>query len=162
MRSNVHPERGEEDEREREREERERREVSSEAVPLEGEKETRVRGRVSDPEERVMSDRLGTSEVAESIVEEIEEEVTAGPSIVKREEVTPVQLTGSLMPVPDVVMVVPDERDTGTLSGIVPRCQIKCERPVWGGDMLIACCECATWNIMASTMKKSSCEESPL
>ena len=72
--------------------------------------------RVSDPEERVMRDRLGTSEVAESIVEEIEEEVTPGPSIVKREEAIPVQLTGSLMPVPDVVMVVPDERDTEALS----------------------------------------------
>ena len=42
--------------------------------------------------------------------------VTAGPSIVKREEAIPVQLTGSLMPVPDVVMVVPDERDTVVVS----------------------------------------------
>ena len=48
MLSKVQRERGEEDERERERE-RER-----EAIPLEGEKETGVRVRVSDPVESVM------------------------------------------------------------------------------------------------------------
>ena len=107
MLSNVHPERVEEDERER-------REVEREAVPVEEEKETRVR--VSDPVERVMRDRLGTSDVAESIVKEIEEKVTVGPSIVKREEEMPVQLTGFVMSVPDVVIERSFEKVTGAFS----------------------------------------------
>ena len=107
MLSNVHPERVEEDERER-------REVEREAVPVEKEKETRVR--VSDPEERVMRDRLGTSKVAESIVKEIEEKVAVGPLMVKREEEMPVQLTGLLMPVPDVVIEPSVEKVTGAFS----------------------------------------------
>ena len=42
--------------------------------------------------------------------------VTAGPSKVKREEEIPVQLTGLLISVPDVVMVFPEEKDTEALS----------------------------------------------
>ena len=103
MLSNVQPKRVED-------EERERREVEREAVPLEGEKETRVR--LSDPDLRSMTEwsfELGR-------LNEMLLKVTAGPSIVKREEEIPVQLTGFLIPVPDVVMVLPEEKDTEALS----------------------------------------------
>ena len=101
MFSNLHPKRVEE-------EERERRDFDREALSLV--KETRVR--LSDPGLRSMTEEgfeLGR-------LNEMLLKVTAGPSIVKREEAIPVQLTGSLMPVPDVVMVVPDERDTVVVS----------------------------------------------
>ena len=103
MLSNVQPERVED-------EERERREVEREAVPVDGEKETRVRQ--SDPEESVRREYGLELER----MNEIELKVREGPSIVKREEEMPVQLTGFLTPVPDVVMVFPEEKDTAPLS----------------------------------------------
>ena len=103
MLPNVQPERVEE-------EERERRAVEREAVPVEGEKETRVR--LSNPEESVIREYGLELER----MNEIELKVREGPSIVKREEEMPVQLTGFLTPVPDVVMVFPEEKDTAALS----------------------------------------------
>ena len=103
MLSNVQPERVEE-------EERERREVERESVPVEGEKETRVR--LSDPEESMIREYgLELGRVNEMLLK-----VREGPSIVKREEEMSVQLTGFLMSVPDVVMVFPDKKDTAVVS----------------------------------------------
>ena len=93
-----------------EEDERERREVEREAVPLEGEKDMSVR--VSDPEESVRREYgLEGGRLNEMLLR-----VRDGPSIVKREEEMPVQLTGMFMSIPDVVISVPVENVTEAVS----------------------------------------------
>ena len=68
-----------------------------------------------EAEEERETDRALGHDVNDDFVVGLSLIVSVSP-LVKREEAIPVQLTGSLMPVPDVVMAVPDERDTEALS----------------------------------------------